>query len=703
VDPITTLQALKTYYGDETMKLGDHGVIFSEDVTVTLFNNGTLLVQKNHKCIEWGLEVWPKIQELLNPSSQVHHRDSDKETTSEEIEDSEGCKLLQTIEHTMNMTPRAEDMSITLNLSGEEKQSLKNGNTYPKELLANKTNPLYETPVAIQGHSKTFPATPHTPNRSAYKIAEEANYRVAQLEVNMTKMYEQFISHCSHVEHLMTNDLRKKEEEIKGRDDKIINLREEVHNLQAIRSKLSDDINHLKEDLRKAIEIHKNKEAENKTILEELKKLNMTREKTEQEKEQAHSNSKQKVVNETHSDSENSDSIPPKSEVIDRNTYIKGDHNILSMLYPVKIWYRAEQYDTPEHAYQCTKIKHTLGDEEDLYHAVKTSKDGKAAKAEAKKAPYSRTWQKIKSNELENICHARVNQDVQFKSVLEATEDSPLVHNVASEFWGMGRSGKGKNQYGRTLERIRKNLNNGKHIEQHSDQDKEHLVLRTKATSVLLCDSVLKNIDLRRFRGTQTQIHKQHVRNSQDLLNVSNALDSNNNITEVVIHVGVNDLADGESPSKLCENLQDAVNIMREKLPKATFVISDLVAAEYRKVEHANKEIDKLTAKLHCTHSKHYLRSHMFSDDVHPTSQGMAVLVTDINRTLNPRPDEPQRNKGFRPNDSYRPSYRKMSSFNRRFENNNRPYDSRNDNPYESRDFRSYDYSTRSAMRRPYW
>jgi lysophospholipase L1-like esterase len=184
---------------------------------------------------------------------------------------------------------------------------------------------------------------------------------------------------------------------------------------------------------------------------------------------------------------------------------------------------------------------------------------------------------------------------------------------------------------------------------------------------------------------------------------VSNALDSNNNITEVVIHVGVNDLADGESPSKLCENLQDAVNIMREKLPKATFVISDLVAAEYRKVEHANKEIDKLTAKLHCTHSKHYLRSHMFSDDVHPTSQGMAVLVTDINRTLNPRPDEPQRNKGFRPNDSYRPSYRKMSSFNRRFENNNRPYDSRNDNPYESRDFRFYDYSTRPSMHRPYW
>ena len=45
-----------------------------------------------------------------------------------------------------------------------------------------------------------------------------------------------------------------------------------------------------------------------------------------------------------------------------------------------------------------------------MLDSVKTAADGYAAKKEAKKSPYSVTWQHKKSKELENICRSRADQ-----------------------------------------------------------------------------------------------------------------------------------------------------------------------------------------------------------------------------------------------------------------------------------------------------
>ena len=71
VNPASTIQALEQYLAQSEDpgnwdKAGDHGTkVQTSGVTITVYNNGTMMVQMNHKCVEWGLNIWPQVQHII--------------------------------------------------------------------------------------------------------------------------------------------------------------------------------------------------------------------------------------------------------------------------------------------------------------------------------------------------------------------------------------------------------------------------------------------------------------------------------------------------------------------------------------------------------------------------------------------------------------------------------------------------------------
>ena len=253
--------------------------------------------------------------------------------------------------------------------------------------------------------------------------------------------------------------------------------------------------------------------------------------------------SKEKVNNKEHGIPEIKEKPTPSQEKRDTKDtedlsdatkeYIKGEDNTLSMWAPNKVWYQGILYETAEHAYQCRKIEHILGTNHALYDEVKEGKTANDAKRRAKMAPYSPGWQKKKKTEPENICLARMDQDPSVREALKSTRNKSLIHNVASEYWGTGETGHGQNQYGKTLEKIRLDLHKNSKDGENANENRSHLVMRRRSTTILLTDSVLKDIDPSRFRWKR-QVHKQSVYITSELEEVVQAIDENSKIKEVI-------------------------------------------------------------------------------------------------------------------------------------------------------------------------
>ena len=598
VNPASTIQALEQYLAQSEDpgnwgKAGDHGTkVQTSGVTITVYNNGTMMVQMNHKCVEWGLNIWPQVQHII--------------TNQELPEDSE-------ILNSDTVTPSGDAVCQMIDDTDQS--------TRVKQVYADETNPLMITPRHQSSYQPESTPLRGTVSRSAYKLAESTHKRVDVFESVLAKLAEEFLEHSLKVERSLQTIHSNLDVETKKKDEKIHNLRQEVDNLQTNRKKLLEENTLLSEQL-------KNQEIQSAKLLQSANQ-NADTTPSPPSTPQPHITS------------------PPTTTNLE-SIYIKGNDHILSMMYNSTIRYRGVMYMTPEHAYQSTKMEYS-GVEKDMLDSVKTAADGYAAKKEAKKCPYSVTWQDKKSKELENICRSRADQDLDFRTILKATDEQPLIHNVHSEYWGTGKSGKGKNIYGRILERVRKSL---KDPEQDNSEetplpeDREHLVVRKDATVLLLTDSVLKHVDPKRFRGKRV-VHKQRVTNSEELLSVTRSLDASHKITEVVVHVGINDVTSGQSQSSICQNIEHSIVALKEKL-KSTIVVSGLVSnstQDKTTISNINRDMEQICSKRGCTFVPHNLKQHMFQDQVHVNLEGTTTMVTDITRHL--RPTTKQNNRSY--------------------------------------------------------
>jgi len=136
--------------------------------------------------------------------------------------------------------------------------------------------------------------------------------------------------------------------------------------------------------------------------------------------------------------------------------YYETSNFVFSNFSPHTIFYKGVEYPTVEHAYHSEKF-----DDEKIKEEIKNAKSPLIALELAKKYKLQRkkNWNKIKIKVLLELVKEKVNQHDEVKNALLATGVEEIVEdNPNDSFWGVGRDGKGENQMGKILMRIRKEI-----------------------------------------------------------------------------------------------------------------------------------------------------------------------------------------------------------------------------------------------------
>lgn len=124
--------------------------------------------------------------------------------------------------------------------------------------------------------------------------------------------------------------------------------------------------------------------------------------------------------------------------------------------HPIEI--KGRVWPTTEHYFQAMKFEGRLSQEETVR--------GARTPAEAKRlgrllSPMRPDWELIKDSIMEEAVLAKFTQHRDIRRILLQTGDAPLVeHTKSDSYWGDGGDGSGRNQLGKTLMRVREQLEN---------------------------------------------------------------------------------------------------------------------------------------------------------------------------------------------------------------------------------------------------
>lgn len=131
-----------------------------------------------------------------------------------------------------------------------------------------------------------------------------------------------------------------------------------------------------------------------------------------------------------------------------------GKYEFLSNFYPCPIEYKGIVFPTTEHAYQAMKSL----DQSEWYRIRNLRTPGKA-KREGRKIKMRSDWDLVKDSFMYHICKVKFSIP-EMRAKLLATGNAMLIegNNWGDTYWGVC-NGKGQNKLGRTLMRIRTELN----------------------------------------------------------------------------------------------------------------------------------------------------------------------------------------------------------------------------------------------------
>jgi ribA/ribD-fused uncharacterized protein len=118
--------------------------------------------------------------------------------------------------------------------------------------------------------------------------------------------------------------------------------------------------------------------------------------------------------------------------------------------------YNGITYPTAEHAFHCAKF-----DDEKIKEEIKNAGSPFEAFELGKKYKplRNKNWDEVKVNILYEILTQKAIQHEEVKKALLATSDEEIVEdNPNDNFWGNGKDGKGQNNTGKILMRIREEL-----------------------------------------------------------------------------------------------------------------------------------------------------------------------------------------------------------------------------------------------------
>ena len=133
----------------------------------------------------------------------------------------------------------------------------------------------------------------------------------------------------------------------------------------------------------------------------------------------------------------------------------RGEYYFLSNFYHIDVEYDGIVYKNTEAAFQAQKV---LDDNEKLLFSDLYPRE---AKKLGRRVKLRKDWNDVKDNYMYEICKAKFQQHEDLARKLLGTGDEELVEGNTwnDTYWGVC-DGKGKNQLGKTLMRIRDELKN---------------------------------------------------------------------------------------------------------------------------------------------------------------------------------------------------------------------------------------------------
>nr|XP_006820650.1 PREDICTED: putative leucine-rich repeat-containing protein DDB_G0290503-like [Saccoglossus kowalevskii] len=177
-------------------------------------------------------------------------------------------------------------------------------------------------------------------------------------------------------------------------------------------------------------------------------------------------------------------------------------------------------------------------------------------------------------------------------------------------------------------------------------QDKYKLVDYRKKNreiqTLIVGDSMLKNIDIKRIYKN-TQIKTLPGRKIKDIDEYIQRT-TNENIQNIVIHVGTNNISDGCTIESCMEEYRKLINNMKQKYPTAKICVSSIIHRRYD--VNINENIDVLNKKLKVmsNNGDNYIYidndnisyiTHLY-DTMHLNKRGTAVFVKNMKDVIGP-------------------------------------------------------------------
>jgi len=140
----------------------------------------------------------------------------------------------------------------------------------------------------------------------------------------------------------------------------------------------------------------------------------------------------------------------------------RGPYGCFSNFSRHKVKLNKRVWQTSEHFFQAMKFYGVKNGEKHMNDVFKAKGPMEAARiGRDRKRPLRKDWESVKDQVMYDVIYAKFTQHKELKKTLLDTGDAILVeHTENDSYWGDGGNGKGKNQLGKTLMKIREDIRN---------------------------------------------------------------------------------------------------------------------------------------------------------------------------------------------------------------------------------------------------
>ncbi|KAJ7110252.1 hypothetical protein C8R43DRAFT_166136 [Mycena crocata] len=133
----------------------------------------------------------------------------------------------------------------------------------------------------------------------------------------------------------------------------------------------------------------------------------------------------------------------------------KDKYYFLTNAFPHPVKYGGKEYPTSQHLFQALKYLDKRPDIAERIRTISKSPD-EAVKYSLTQVAYQHPdWNRMNASKMEIAVWHKFTQHTELKQALLDTGDAELVNDTRNEIWGVGKDGKGRNELGKALERVR--------------------------------------------------------------------------------------------------------------------------------------------------------------------------------------------------------------------------------------------------------